>query len=76
MVTNIGTSVKGIFRIRGKIKEVKELKQKIDAGEELAEEVWMNTHLITTLMKAFLRELPEPILHFENYDAFILVDGM
>ena len=28
----IGYDVKGIFRIRGKLKEVKELKQKIDSG--------------------------------------------
>jgi len=65
-----GYDVKGIFRIRGKLKEVKELKQKIDSGEEL-EEDFSNIHLLATVLKAFLRELPVPILTFENYDAFI-----
>ena len=70
-----GGSVKGIFRIRGKIKDIKVVKEKIDCGEEIEEAVWKDTHLITTLMKAFLRELPTPILHFENYERFIMIDG-
>lgn len=65
-----GGATKGIFRIRGKLREVKELKEKIDNGEPL-DENFENIHLLTTLMKAFLRELPTPILTFENYDSFI-----
>jgi len=68
-----GLSVQGIFRIRGKIKDVKALKEKIDAGEEITPEEWQNIHLLTTLMKAFLRELPVPILNFENYEKFISI---
>merc|ERR1739848_336396 len=55
------------------IKDVKALKEKIDAGEEITPEEWQNIHLLTTLMKAFLRELPVPILNFENYEKFISI---
>lgn len=34
-----------------------------------------NVHLISTLVKAFLRELPIPILTFENYDPFMAAFG-
>merc|ERR1739848_27322 len=63
--------VKGIFRIRGKIKEVKEFKERLDAGEDIEESAWLNIHVTSTLMKAFLRELPVPILLFDNYSIFM-----
>ena len=71
-----GTTVKGIFRIRGKIKEVKEFKERLDAGEDIEESAWLNIHVTSTLMKAFLRELPVPILLFDNYSIFMNTFGM
>jgi len=65
-------SCQGIFRIRGRIADVKGLKSQIDSGEPI-DEANVNIHLITTLVKAFLRELPVPILLFENYDTFMAI---
>ena len=67
--------MQGIFRIRGKIKEVKIFKAKLESGEQITEAEWANIHIVATLMKAFLRELPVPILLFENYTIFMKAAG-
>ncbi|XP_050096389.1 rho GTPase-activating protein 68F [Anopheles aquasalis] len=57
----------GIFRRTGNYTHIKELRAKINAGEEvqLANE---DTHVTASLLKTFLRELEEPLLTYELYD--------
>ena len=33
-------------------------------------------HVITSTLKSFFRELPEPLLTFELYDEFVQASGM
>ncbi|XP_058054369.1 rho GTPase-activating protein 68F [Anopheles bellator] len=57
----------GIFRRSGNYARIKELRAKINAGEEvqLSDE---DTHVAASLLKTFLRELEEPLLTYELYD--------
>jgi hypothetical protein len=32
-------------------------------------------HVVSGVLKEFLRELPEPLLTFEHYDGFLAADG-
>ncbi|KAK3097842.1 hypothetical protein FSP39_013712 [Pinctada imbricata] len=64
----------GVYRKSGAAAEVKELKQNIDNGSDdlsnpdiLAYPI----HVLTSLLKMFFRDLPEPLLTFECYDDFI-----
>mmetsp|Transcript_1673 Transcript_1673/g.5956 ORF Transcript_1673/g.5956 Transcript_1673/m.5956 type:complete len:415 (+) Transcript_1673:336-1580(+) len=68
-----GANLKGIFRIRGKLKDVKALRGKIDAGDmsDLENTEMTNIHTVCALLKAFMRELPVPVLTFEKYDEFL-----
>ncbi|XP_053662437.1 rho GTPase-activating protein 68F [Anopheles marshallii] len=57
----------GIFRRSGNYARIKELRAKINAGEEvqLSNE---DTHVVASLLKTFLRELEEPLLTYELYE--------
>uniref|UniRef100_A0AAG5DB64 Rho-GAP domain-containing protein n=2 Tax=Anopheles atroparvus TaxID=41427 RepID=A0AAG5DB64_ANOAO len=57
----------GIFRRSGNYARIKELRAKINGGEEvqLSSE---DTHVVASLLKTFLRELEEPLLTYELYD--------
>lgn len=68
-----GANLKGIFRIRGKLKDVKALRGMLDAGDMSAMEntEMTNIHTVCALLKAFMRELPVPLLTFQNYDSFL-----
>jgi len=70
IIRNRCCSATGIFRIRGKLKDVKTLKTQIENGEPIDEEK-VDLHLVTTLLKAFLREMPVPVLLFENYTKYM-----
>lgn len=36
----------------------------------------VQVHVLTTLVKAFLREMPEPLITFDLYENFLNVSGM
>jgi len=57
----------GIFRRSGNYARIKELRAKINAGDEvqLSNE---DTHVVASLLKTFLRELEEPLLTYELYE--------
>ncbi|XP_078314826.1 unconventional myosin-IXb-like isoform X4 [Crassostrea virginica] len=64
----------GIYRKAGAIAKVKQLKQNIDSGKEDLTAIDIDEypiHTITTVLKYFFRELPEPLLTFELYDDFL-----
>jgi len=66
-----GINTLGVFRIRGKLADIKELKEQLDRGVSIDYDKIDSVHTITTLVKQFLRELPEPLLTFELCDAFL-----
>jgi hypothetical protein len=66
--------VEGIFRLAGSIPEVQELKRRFDIGwtEELhATLLKANPHTLTSLLKIYFREMPEPLLTFDKYEPFM-----
>lgn len=65
-----GLMAEGIFRVNGTIAEVKAARARLEEGAEflLPDE---SVHVVSGLLKLFLRELPEPIFTFELYQRFI-----
>jgi hypothetical protein len=71
MISHNALGEEGIFRIPGSATEIKELKLRYDKGKKVDLEAIINVHTIAGLLKVFFRELPEPLLTFELYDAFL-----
>ena len=62
----------GLFRLAGRTLIVKQLKEQFDTGERpefLMPE--MDIHSIASLLKMFLRDLPEPLVTVELYDIIV-----
>ena len=58
----------GIFRRSANVAEVKAIQAKVNAGEDVQFEEQTDVHLVAVLLKAFFRELPEPLLTFELFE--------
>eukprot|EP01119_Soliformovum_irregulare_P016698 TRINITY_DN4874_c0_g1_i3.p1 TRINITY_DN4874_c0_g1~~TRINITY_DN4874_c0_g1_i3.p1 ORF type:complete len:1171 (-),score=313.30 TRINITY_DN4874_c0_g1_i3:15-3527(-) len=65
-----GLETEGLFRVSGRAGDIKELKKVYDKGSRVDLRTNTDPHTIAGLMKAWLRELPQPIFTFEFYDAF------
>ncbi|GAM17879.1 hypothetical protein SAMD00019534_010540 [Acytostelium subglobosum LB1] len=65
-----GLKEEGLFRVCGSSLEIKMYKQHMNAGQPLKYEP-NNIHSLAGVFKLFFRELPEPILTFDKYDAFL-----
>jgi len=59
----------GLFRIAGNKEELETLKEKFDSGKPI-EFSGAKPHTVCTLIKQFLRALPEPLLLEEHFDTF------
>ncbi|KAI9199669.1 Rho GTPase activation protein [Polychytrium aggregatum] len=67
-----GIRSNGIFRVAGNQQNAKELRRRIDSGEEIDfDKIPPND--ISIVFKAFLRELREPLLTYKLYPVFISV---
>ncbi|MES1912662.1 MAG: hypothetical protein MHM6MM_004899, partial [Cercozoa sp. M6MM] len=67
-------NVEGIFRISGDQSEITRLKQRIDYGEEVHLTKFAKAagvHVVSGLLKMWLRELREPLLPYALYDELI-----
>eukprot|EP01102_Stenamoeba_stenopodia_P010133 TRINITY_DN3020_c0_g1_i1.p1 TRINITY_DN3020_c0_g1~~TRINITY_DN3020_c0_g1_i1.p1 ORF type:complete len:726 (+),score=187.57 TRINITY_DN3020_c0_g1_i1:179-2356(+) len=65
------THVEGIFRMSGTQTLVDELKRAFDRGEDVNLQKYEDIHTVASLLKLFLRDLPEPPFPFESYDTCI-----
>ncbi|PAA58738.1 hypothetical protein BOX15_Mlig029893g3 [Macrostomum lignano] len=63
--------VEGIFRRSCSVTLVREVQEKYNKGESVEFRDLADPHLAAVLLKTFLRELAEPLLTFELYDAVI-----
>lgn len=68
-----GLDTLGIFRLSGSAERVNELREGLEKGEGLKAVASDpgDLHAVAGLLKAFLRELPEPLLTFELYKPLL-----
>jgi WD40 repeat protein len=71
-----GVDAEGIFRISGAITEINQTKEEYDKSlnvQNLLSLKSVDPHVVTALLKLFLRELPVPLLTFELGSKFCAV---
>lgn len=68
-----GMQTIGLFRIAGTASVVKSLRLDIDTGDDVDFPSSANAHVMCSLFKAYLRELPEPLIPPELFDRFTSV---
>ncbi|KAG5896314.1 hypothetical protein JTB14_030518 [Gonioctena quinquepunctata] len=66
-----GLYTEGIYRKSGVSSKIKEVKNKMDENPEEVEFDRYQVHVLASVLKSFLREMPEPLLTFECYENFI-----
>eukprot|EP00029_Vermamoeba_vermiformis_P008412 TRINITY_DN3934_c0_g1_i1.p1 TRINITY_DN3934_c0_g1~~TRINITY_DN3934_c0_g1_i1.p1 ORF type:complete len:1080 (-),score=157.73 TRINITY_DN3934_c0_g1_i1:82-3132(-) len=66
-----GLDVEGIFRLSGSSGDIEKWRDLFDQGEEVDLSSCRDPHTVASLLKQYLRELPEPILTFDMYDSYI-----
>ncbi|XP_030197337.1 rho GTPase-activating protein 24 isoform X2 [Gadus morhua] len=66
-----GLQEEGLFRLPGQANLVKELQDAFDCGEKPSFDRNTDVHTVASLLKLYLRELPEPVVPFSQYDCFL-----
>ncbi|XP_012691162.2 rho GTPase-activating protein 24 isoform X3 [Clupea harengus] len=67
-----GLTEVGLFRQPGQATLVKELQEAFDAGEKPSFDSSTDVHTVASLLKLYLRELPEPLVPFSRYPDFLI----
>ncbi|KAG1940367.1 rho GTPase-activating protein 24 isoform X3 [Pimephales promelas] len=67
-----GLTEVGLFRQPGQATLVKELQEAFDAGEKPSFDSSTDVHTVASLLKLYLRELPEPLVPFSRYEEFLI----
>ncbi|KAJ8912956.1 hypothetical protein NQ315_000011 [Exocentrus adspersus] len=72
ILSQYGILEEGLFRVAGSTSKVKRLKLSIDSGcfSALIPE-YRDVHVLASLLKLYLRELPEPLLTFSLHNEWI-----
>ncbi|XP_038130945.1 rho GTPase-activating protein 24 isoform X2 [Cyprinodon tularosa] len=66
-----GLQEEGLFRLPGQANLVKELQDAFDCGEKPSFDCNTDVHTVASLLKLYLRELPEPVIPFMKYEEFL-----
>lgn len=66
-----GLSEEGIFRLPGQDNSVKQFRDAFDAGERPSFPSDTDVHTVASLLKLYLRELPEPVIPWTQYQDFL-----
>uniref|UniRef100_A0A8C7YH78 Rho GTPase-activating protein 24 n=1 Tax=Oryzias sinensis TaxID=183150 RepID=A0A8C7YH78_9TELE len=66
-----GLREEGLFRLPGQANLVKELQDAFDCGEKPSFDGNTDVHTVASLLKLYLRELPEPVIPFHKYEEFL-----
>ncbi|KAM6904515.1 GEM-interacting protein isoform 2-T2 [Xenentodon cancila] len=66
-------SVQGVYRVSGSKPRIQKLCQAFETQKEQVDLADLSPHDITSIIKHFFKELPEPLLTFELYNDFIAV---
>ncbi|KAM9585146.1 rho GTPase-activating protein 25 isoform 1-T1 [Trichechus inunguis] len=67
-----GLNEEGIFRLPGQDNLVKQLRDAFDAGERPSFDRDTDVHTVASLLKLYLRDLPEPVVPWSQYEGFLL----
>ncbi|XP_027628789.1 rho GTPase-activating protein 25 isoform X2 [Tupaia chinensis] len=67
-----GLNEEGIFRLPGQDNLVKQLRDAFDAGERPSFDKDTDVHTVASLLKLYLRDLPEPVVPWSQYEGFLL----
>uniref|UniRef100_A0A3P9JYV2 Rho GTPase activating protein 22 n=1 Tax=Oryzias latipes TaxID=8090 RepID=A0A3P9JYV2_ORYLA len=65
-----GLKEEGLFRAPGQTNHVRELQDAFDRGEKPVFDS-TDVHTVASLLKLYIRELPEPIIPFSKYTQFL-----
>lgn len=60
----------GIFRLPGQASRIHALKDLYDSGSQEEFSTSEDVHTVASLLKLYLRELPQPIVPFVLYDSY------
>ncbi|XP_018560104.2 LOW QUALITY PROTEIN: GEM-interacting protein [Lates calcarifer] len=66
-------SVQGVYRVSGSKPRIQKLCQAFEMQKEQVDLSDLSPHDITSILKHFFKELPEPLLTFDLYNDFIAV---
>lgn len=66
-----GLKEEGLFRAPGQTNHVRELQDVFDRGETPVFDSSTDVHTVASLLKLYIRELPEPIIPFSKYTQFL-----
>ncbi|XP_013007429.1 rho GTPase-activating protein 24 isoform X3 [Cavia porcellus] len=66
-----GLQEEGLFRLPGQANLVKELQDAFDCGEKPSFDSNTDVHTVASLLKLYLRELPEPVIPYAKYEDFL-----
>uniref|UniRef100_UPI0037E9B3F8 rho GTPase-activating protein 22 isoform X2 n=1 Tax=Semicossyphus pulcher TaxID=241346 RepID=UPI0037E9B3F8 len=66
-----GLEEEGLFRSPGQTNHVRELQDAFDRGEKPVFDSTTDVHTVASLLKLYIRELPEPIIPFSKYTQFL-----
>ncbi|XP_055709392.1 rho GTPase-activating protein 21 isoform X3 [Phlebotomus papatasi] len=77
IVEQKGLDIVGIYRIPGNTAAISALTEQVNRGFDeatLMDPKWEDVNVVSSLLKAFIRNLPEPLLPNEIYANFMLAD--
>nr|XP_055032668.1 rho GTPase-activating protein 22 [Misgurnus anguillicaudatus] len=66
-----GLDEEGLFRMPGQANLVKDLQEAFDCGDKPQFDSNTDVHTVASLLKLYLRELPEPVIPFSKYEDFL-----
>ncbi|KAM4607692.1 rho GTPase-activating protein 22 [Polymixia lowei] len=66
-----GLKEEGLFRAPGQTNHVRELQDAFDRGEKPVLDSTTDVHTVASLLKLYIRELPEPVIPFCKYTQFL-----
>uniref|UniRef100_A0A8C5QPF6 Rho GTPase-activating protein 24 n=1 Tax=Leptobrachium leishanense TaxID=445787 RepID=A0A8C5QPF6_9ANUR len=66
-----GLQEEGLFRLPGQATLVRDLQEAFDCGGKPQFDVSTDVHTVASLLKLYLRELPEPVVPFSRYQEFV-----
>ncbi|XP_068606368.1 GEM-interacting protein [Brachionichthys hirsutus] len=66
-------SVQGVYRVSGSKTRIQKLCQAFETQKEQVDLSDLSPHDITSILKHFFKELPEPLLTFDLYSSFIIM---